>query len=140
MWIFYNGFDNLSEVLGNILFSIYNMSMSSNTFTKCALLDQTISFPADSQRLLDSIRDPVRMDIILLLGKASPMNVGDIASQFRISRPAISHHLKVLKDAGIVLSEKNGQEIYYRLDRAHLVAGLRMIADIIENCCSSDPA
>ena len=63
------------------------------------------------------------------------MNVGEITSQFRLSRPAISHHLKVLKDAGIVKSQKTGQEVHYRLDRARIVAGLRMIADAIEGCC-----
>jgi len=113
--------------------------MSSNTFTNEGQFDRSTAYPADSLRLLDGICDPVRMEIILLLGKESPVNVGDIASQFRISRPAISHHLKVLKDAGIVQSEKNGQEMYYSLDRARIVAGLRLIADTIENCCPSDP-
>jgi DNA-binding transcriptional ArsR family regulator len=111
--------------------------MSSNTFTDPALTNRTTDYPEDSLRLLTGVRDPVRMEIILLLGKDSPMNVGDIASQFRISRPAISHHLKVLKDAGIVQSEKTGQEVYYRLDRDRIVAGLRLIADMIENCCPS---
>jgi ArsR family transcriptional regulator, arsenate/arsenite/antimonite-responsive transcriptional repressor len=111
--------------------------MSSNTFTDLGLINRTTGYPEDSLRLLTGVRDPVRMEIILLLGKDSPMNVGDIASQFRISRPAISHHLKVLKDAGIVQSEKNGQEVYYSLDRARIVAGLRLIADMIENCCPS---
>ncbi len=102
--------------------------MSSNTFTNPGAIDTT--------RLLDGLRDPARMEIILLLAKNASMNVGDIAARFRISRPAVSHHLKVLKDAGIVQSEKRGQEIYYNLDRARLVAGLRWIADMIENCCS----
>ncbi|MDR3574315.1 MAG: metalloregulator ArsR/SmtB family transcription factor [Anaerolineaceae bacterium] len=115
------------------------MSMSSNTFTNENQLDQAAAYPADSLRLLDGVCDPVRMEIILLLAKDSPMNVGDIAGKFRISRPAISHHLKVLKDAGIVLSEKSGQEIYYRLDRVRIVIGLRLIADTIENCCRTEP-
>ena len=89
----------------------------------------------DTLRLLDGVRDSVRMEIILLLAKSKSMNVTDIASRFRISRPAVSHHLKVLKDAGIVRSEKVGQEIYYRLDAARVIAGLRLIADTIENCC-----
>ena len=65
------------------------------------------------------------------------MNVGEITTQFRVSRPAISHHLKVLKDAGIARSEKIGQEVFYRLDRERIVAGLRQIADLIEECCTS---
>lgn len=46
------------------------------------------------------------MEIIFLLGKGKPMNVSVITTQFRVSRPAISHHLKVLKDAGIVAAKK----------------------------------
>jgi DNA-binding transcriptional ArsR family regulator len=61
--------------------------------------------------------------------------VGEIAAQFHVSRPAISHHLKVLKDAGMVISERTGQEIYYHLDRGRIIDGLRQIADAIESCC-----
>jgi len=89
------------------------------------------------RRLLDGLRDPIRMDIVLLLASGQSMNVNEITGHFKISRPAISHHLKVLKDAGIVLNEKNGQEVYYRLDRLKLVGGLRFIADSIESCCYS---
>jgi len=88
------------------------------------------------RRLLDGLRDPIRMDIILLLANGQAMYVGEITSRFKVSRPAISHHLKVLKDAGIVLGEKSGQEVFYRLDRPRLVNGLRFIADSIEKCCS----
>lgn len=91
-----------------------------------------------AKRLLDGVRDPTRMEIILLLGQNQPLNVGEIASRFKVSRPAISHHLKVLKDAGIVINEKNGQEMFYHLDRQRIVDGLRWIADSIENnCCQS---
>ena len=72
------------------------------------------------------------INITLLLGAFC---AALLSRQFRISRPAISHHLKVLKDAGIVRSEKIGQEIYYRLDAARVIAGLRQIADTIESCC-----
>ncbi len=85
--------------------------------------------------LLDAVRDPIRMDIIYLLGEGQAMNVGEVTSRFKVSRPAISHHLKVLKDAGIVISEKIGQEVFYRLDQQRIVDGLRWIADSIENGC-----
>ncbi len=102
-------------------------------------MEQSLISAEDAMRLLDGVRDPNRLEIIFLLGKGKALNVGEITTQFKISRPAISHHLKVLKDAGIVRSEKTGQEIYYRLDRAKIVEGLRMIADAIEDCCSPAP-
>ena len=55
--------------------------------------------------------------------------MGDIAGQFHLSRPAISHHLKVLKDAGVLDSEKVGQEVYYWLECERIVATLRALAD-----------
>lgn len=82
--------------------------------------------------LLEAMSDPVRMRIVFLLKHQVQLNVKEIAAQFRISRPAISHHLKVLKDASVVQSEKVGQEIYYRLDRPLIVAALRSLADAIE--------
>ena len=101
-------------------------------------MNKLITISEDDLRLLNGSRDPVRMEIILLLAPVEAMSVGEIASQFRVSRPAISHHLKVLKDSGIVQSERVGQEIYYHLNRALIIAGMRRIADAIENCCPSD--
>ncbi len=98
-------------------------------------MSETLIVTDEIIRLLDGIRDPNRIAIIALLGKSGPMNVNDIAAQFHISRPAISHHLKVLKDAGIVQSEKTGQEMYYHLERKVLVDGLRRFANAIEHCC-----
>ena len=62
--------------------------------------------------------------------------MGEIASRYqRMSRPAISHHLKVLRDAGIVRNEKVGQEVQYWLDRTRIIEDLRALADAIEACC-----
>jgi len=83
-------------------------------------------------RILDAVKDPVRMQILFFLIENGHTNVGDIAGQFQITRPAISHHLRVLKDAEVVTSEKKGQEIFY-WPNTHLVAeGLRKLADKIE--------
>jgi len=84
-------------------------------------------------RFLTALGDPVRLQLLYLLGDQGRRNVGDIASHFRLSRPAISHHLKVLKDAGVIESEKAGQEVYYWLVRDHVVASLRGLADAAAN-------
>jgi ArsR family transcriptional regulator len=44
------------------------------------------------------------------------LNAGEIAEAFPISKPSISHHLNVLKQAGLVLNEKKGQNIIYSLN------------------------
>jgi hypothetical protein len=45
--------------------------------------------------------------------------------------------LKVLKDAGSVVSQENGQEVFYQLDRSRIVVGLRQIAGAIKACCTA---
>lgn len=59
--------------------------------------------------VFQAIADPVRRDIISLLSKEE-MTVNTIASQFEISRPAISKHLKILKESGIIAVEKKGRK------------------------------
>jgi DNA-binding transcriptional ArsR family regulator len=90
-------------------------------------------------RLLDAAADPIRLNIVFLLAREQRLNVGDIAARFpKISRPAVSHHLRVLKDAGAVVADKVGQEVFYSLDRTQVVDALRQLAAEIEACCSSD--
>jgi DNA-binding transcriptional ArsR family regulator len=72
------------------------------------------------------------------LGDKGRLCVGDVASHFRISRPAVSHHLKILKDNNLVLGEKTGQEVYYTVDIGNLVSQLRLFADSLEQCCRTD--
>jgi ArsR family transcriptional regulator len=87
---------------------------------------------------ISALAERTRLQILFLLGERGRMCVGDIAGRFRISRPAISHHLKILKNSRIVQSEKVGQEVYYWVDSSTLVATLRGLADTLERCCSVD--
>ncbi len=88
--------------------------------------------------LLDGIRDPIRMEIVFLLVEQVNMNVTEIASHFEVSRPAISHHLRVLREAGIVKGTKSGQEVFYSLNSQMVVDGLRQIADNLEKYAHTD--
>ncbi len=95
------------------------------------------SAPVDAgelESLLAAI-EPTRIKILFLVGKRGRMCVGDIAQHFRVSRPAISHHLKVLKVSGLLETEREGQQIYYALSKARIVATLRTLADEFERCC-----
>lgn len=91
-------------------------------------------------KLFTAAGDPARLEIAFLLASRGRMNVGDIASHFKLSRPAISHHLKVMKDAKAVRSEKVGQEVYCWLDRGYIVTMLRSVADTLEECREAGPA
>jgi len=82
--------------------------------------------------------EPTRLTILFLLGGEGRLCVGDIASRFRASRPAISHHLKVLKSCGLVQTEREGQEIYYSVRMNRIVDTLRALADSLDRCCGRD--
>ncbi|CAN5880174.1 metalloregulator ArsR/SmtB family transcription factor [soil metagenome] len=69
--------------------------------------------------VVDAIADPVRRDILELLS-GRVMTAGEIADCFEISRPAISRHLRVLRESGLVRDEVQGRRRLYRLDTAPL--------------------
>ena len=65
--------------------------------------------------LFKALNDSTRRDILELLKKGD-MTAGEIADEFQFSKPTISHHLDLLRQAGLVESVKKGQFIYYSLD------------------------
>jgi DNA-binding transcriptional ArsR family regulator len=70
--------------------------------------------PDRCARLLKAMADPERLKIVQCL-RAGPKNVGDIASELDEEVVNVSHHLGVLRNAGIVLDERHGRFIVYRL-------------------------
>jgi ArsR family transcriptional regulator, repressor of sdpIR and other operons len=66
-----------------------------------------------------ALADSTRREILRML-RAGPLTSGEIASQFDSSWPTISRHLAVLRDAGLVLTERKGQEIHYELNTSVL--------------------
>jgi DNA-binding transcriptional ArsR family regulator len=76
---------------------------------------------------LDALGDPTRRAILeRLLG--GPLSVGEIAVGLPVSRPAVSQHLRVLRQAGLVSERRQGTRRLYRLDPTGL-AGLRAYVD-----------
>lgn len=70
---------------------------------------------AQTTPLLQALSEAPRQQIVMLLSEAQGLNVGQIAALLPLSRPAISHHLKVLREAGLVVCEKRGTENLYGL-------------------------
>jgi len=66
-------------------------------------------------RVLDALGDPTRRAIFELLA-AGPQPVGQLAGQLPVSRPAVSQHLKVLKEAGLVVDHAAGTRRVYQLN------------------------
>ncbi len=73
--------------------------------------------------VLDALGDPTRRQIFESL-RGGPRSVGELADGLPVSRPAVSQHLRVLKEAGLVSDRKEGTRRLYRVDPGGL-AGLR---------------
>ncbi|TAH37188.1 MAG: ArsR family transcriptional regulator [Planctomycetota bacterium] len=69
-------------------------------------------------RLFRALGDEARLEIVGLLAAAKgALCACDIESHFTLSQPTISHHLRVLRDAGLVTSDRRGTWVYYSLGR-----------------------
>lgn len=66
------------------------------------------------QKVFEALASTPRRKILAYLAHAE-LSAGEISSRFEISKPAVSQHLSVLENAGLVASEKRGQYVYYRL-------------------------
>ena len=67
------------------------------------------------QRTFKALSDLTRQEILNLL-KEGPLTAGEIARHFQVSGATISHHLSILKEAGLVLDDRRGKYIYYELN------------------------
>ena len=72
-----------------------------------------------SARALSALADPTRLTVFERIAER-PRGVGELAEGLPVSRPAVSQHLKVLRDAGLVRDEKRGRARIYHLDPAGL--------------------
>ena len=73
---------------------------------------------AGEARLDETIRalaDPTRREILRML-RGGDLAAGEIAARFDMTAPTVSHHLSVLKDAGLVQAERNGRSVVYSID------------------------
>lgn len=80
--------------------------------------------------LFKALSDPSRRKIIQLL-KEGDLTAGEIADHFDMTKPSISHHLNLLKQANLVLSQKQGQNIIYSLNTTTLQDALSFFFDLI---------
>jgi ArsR family transcriptional regulator len=83
----------------------------------------------DLNSLFKALNDPTRREILELL-KEKDLTAGEIADQFNISKPSISHHLDLLRQAGLVVSVKEGQFVYYSLNTTVMDDMLKSIINL----------
>ena len=81
------------------------------------------------QKTMKALSDPIRREILTLL-KEGRKSAGEIAGRFDISDAAVSRHLSVLKEAGLIRDTREGKYIYYDLNASVLEEILLWISDL----------
>lgn len=76
-----------------------------------------------------ALSDPSRRKILQLLGRGE-MTAGELAEHFDVSKPSMSHHFSVLKDAELVTTRREGQQIFYALNTTVLEDVMARIWDL----------
>jgi len=71
--------------------------------------------PNNNNKAFKALSDPTRRDILDLLRKGE-RTAGDLAERFDMAKPSVSHHFSVLKDADLITSRRDGQQIWYSLN------------------------
>ncbi len=97
--------------------------------------DYTAAIPAEwkaMSRVFSALGDEHRQRILLLFDAGERLNVGQIAEVSTLSRSAVSHHLKILREAGVLDSEKLGKEVYFWINKSWLEQTLRNVLDYVQ--------
>lgn len=82
-------------------------------------------------RVFVALGDEHRQRILLTFDKGERLTVGQIAEVATLSRPAVSHHLKILREAGVLQAERAGREVYLRINRPVLEQTLSTVLDYV---------
>ena len=80
-----------------------------------------------------ALGDEHRQRILLTFEPGERLNIGEIAAVATLSRTAVTHHLRVLRDAGILKSVKEGKEVYFWIDKAHVIDALQTVVQYIRH-------
>ncbi|MCC6176245.1 MAG: winged helix-turn-helix transcriptional regulator [Chloroflexi bacterium] len=79
-----------------------------------------------------ALGDPTRIEMLrLLAAQPAPLCVCDVVERFPLSQPTISHHLKILRDAGLVVAMRRGVWSYYAVDPSGLTLARQMLGDLM---------
>lgn len=87
---------------------------------------------SDVSELFVALGDAQRQRILLTFEPGERLNVAQIVSNSALSRTAVSHHLKVLRQAGVLQSEKVSKEVYFWINKQHITSTLRRVLEYVE--------
>jgi DNA-binding transcriptional ArsR family regulator len=82
-------------------------------------------------KVYTAMGDEHRQRILLTFEPGEQLNVGQIVEVSTLSRSAVSHHLKILRDAGVLLSEKRGKEVHFWINKDFLIDAMDTVVTFI---------
>ncbi|MBC8508161.1 MAG: winged helix-turn-helix transcriptional regulator [Anaerolineales bacterium] len=89
---------------------------------------KTVTIIFDTVEFAKALADETRQKIMALCC-CELLSVNDIVDKLDVAQPTVSHHLKILKNAGLVKSERRGKQILYTLDQKRLAQGCCQVAE-----------
>lgn len=89
---------------------------------------KTIIFSIDTVEFAKALADETRQKIMALCC-CRWISVNDIVAKLEVAQPTVSHHLKILRQAGLVKSERRGKQIMYSIDQERLARGCCQVAE-----------
>lgn len=98
----------------------------------------TLASICNQDECLDVLRvlsDKTRQKIIMIFMKSRELRANDIAANFSLSRPTVSHHLNLMKKGGVLSARKTGKEVYYSFNKSHVINLLKSIISSLKTCC-----
>ena len=114
------------------------MSMKARPDGCCEVPNEPLPLPATNRERLvamfKALADPTRFDVFrLVAAQDAPICACDVVDRFQVSQPTISHHMKVLRDAGLVTVSRRGVWAYYAAD----ARGLALLRDALGSVAPS---
>jgi len=85
-----------------------------------------------SNQVFKALADPTRREVLRLLGRGEK-TAGELAARFDMTKPSMSHHFAVLKEADLISSRRAGQQIYYALNATVAQEALAWLWDLVGN-------
>jgi ArsR family transcriptional regulator len=82
-------------------------------------------------KVYTALGDEHRQRILLTFEPGERLNVGQIVAVSTLSRSAVSHHLKILRDAGVLQSQKEGKEVFFWINKDFVVDAMETVVDYI---------
>ena len=86
----------------------------------------------ESRPFLNAVGDSTRQKLLSTMMSGEILSVKELASQTNLSRPTISHHLKILKEAHIIVEQKKGRQIFYRPQAGEYFYIVKELIDTID--------